>query len=220
MSPEKVLGVVFNNPDLLAMALTHRSISSDDPGRLDNERLEFLGDAVLQLIVTTKLYQDYPDLPEGQLAKVRAAVVSGSTLAEVARTVDLGQYLELSPAEERSGGRSKDSILADTLEALIGALYLDSGYEETRDAVLGLLSSRIDEKAKNPGVKDYKTRLQEVLASDGRRPSYQVEGTGPDHERTFRATVSVDGRAIGAGDGKSKKAAEQSAAKQALEALS
>jgi ribonuclease-3 len=220
MNPETVLGVPFADKTLLDMALTHRSVSADDPSRFDNERLEFLGDAVLQLAVTRKLYADFPDLPEGQLAKVRAAVVSGSTLAEVAMTIGLGQYLDLSASEERSGGRSKESILADALEALIGAVYIDSGFDSAAGLVLRLWGKRIDDRAKNPGVRDYKTRLQENLAVDGLRPTYEVEGTGPDHERTFQATVAVGGEVIGIGIGKSKKAAEQSAAREALQTLS
>lgn len=220
MSPENIFGVVFADQTLLKMALTHRSVSADDPKRRDNERLEFLGDAVLQLVVTRKLYDDFPNLPEGQLAKVRAAVVSGSTLAEVAKTVDLGQYLDLSPSEDRSGGRTKDSILADTLEALIGAVYLDSGFEVAAEVVLRLWGNRIDERAKNPGVRDYKTRLQELLAAEGKRPVYDSAGTGPDHLRTYKAEVSINGTVIGVGQGKSKKAAEQKAAQQALEEIS
>ncbi len=220
MKPDGILGVAFADATLLELALTHRSVSADDPTRLDNERLEFLGDAVLQLAVTRKLYADFPDLPEGQLAKVRAAVVSGSTLAEVAKAVDLGRYLDLSPSEDRSGGRTKNSILADTLEAVIGAIYLDSGFDVAADVVLRVWGDRIDERAKNPGVRDYKTRLQEALAADGKRPVYESAGTGPDHLRTFQATVSIDGTVVGAGEGKSKKAAEQKAAQQALEKLS
>lgn len=220
MNPDEVLGVPFQDDSLLEMALTHRSVSADDPTQLDNERLEFLGDAVLQLAITRRLYSDYPDLPEGQMAKVRAAVVSGTALAEVAGTVDLGRHLKLSPSEERSGGRAKSSILADALEALIGAVYLDSGFEAAADLVTRLWGSRIDDRAKNPGVRDYKTRLQEALAADGQRPTYEVEGVGPDHLRKFTASVSVDGRTLGSGEGKSKKAAEQAAAEAALKTVS
>ncbi|HUF95780.1 MAG TPA: ribonuclease III [Acidimicrobiia bacterium] len=214
-----VLGFSFRDPALLDLALTHRSVSAENVERSDNERMEFLGDAVLQLVVTDRLYADYPDLPEGQMAKVRAAVVSGSTLSEAAREIGLGSYLELSPSEERSGGQDKDSILADALEAVIGAVYLDSGFDAAEKLVLGLFGSRIGEKARNPGVKDYKTRLQEVLAAAGRRPTYEVTGTGPDHQRMFSAMISVDGEVLGVGEGNSKKAAEQAAAKRALKAL-
>jgi ribonuclease-3 len=150
---------------------------------------------------------------------VRAAIVSGATLAEVARSIDLGSYVELSPAEERSGGRSKVSILADAMEALIGAVYLDAGFEAADRLIRRLWAGRIEEKAANPGVKDFKTRLQEVLAAAGKRPVYQVTGTGPDHQRSFEAVVGVDGGELGRGEGKSKKAAEQAAAEEALRAL-
>lgn len=215
----EVLGLSFRDPTLLALALTHRSVSAENPERSDNERMEFLGDAVLQLAVTDRLYADYPGLPEGQMAKVRAAVVSGSSLAEAARAMDLGSYVELSASEERSGGRTKDSILADALEAVIGAVYLDSGYPVAEKLVLSLLGPRIEEKALNPGLKDYKTRLQEVLAAAGKRPSYAVTGTGPDHQRTFSAMISVEGEVLGVGEGNSKKAAEQVAAQRALQHL-
>lgn len=215
----EVLGFSLRDPALLDLALTHRSVSSENLDRSDNERLEFLGDAVLQLVVTDRLFADYPELPEGQLAKVRAAVVSGSSLSEAAMAIDLGSYVELSPSEERSGGRTKASILADALEAVIGAVYLDSGFAAAEKLVLELLGPRIEEKARNPGVKDYKTRLQEVLAATGRLPNYQVTGTGPDHQRTFSAVISVEGEVLGEGKGNSKKAAEQAAAERALKAL-
>ncbi len=220
MSSGSILGVTFANAGLLDLALTHRSVSADNPDRFDNERLEFLGDAVLQLVVTRKLFDDHPDLPEGQMAKVRAAVVSGATLAEIAHDNDLGRFLELSPSEERSGGREKNSILADTLEAVIGAVYLDAGFDVAAELVLRLWGPRLRDRAKNPGVLDFKTRLQEVLAAEGRRPVYEVQGTGPDHQRTFTASVSVDDRILGTGEGHSKKIAQQAAAAQALEVLS
>jgi ribonuclease-3 len=220
MSLEGDLGHEFSNPGLLRLALTHRSVSSEDPSRNDNERLEFLGDAVLQLVVTDFLYEQYPELAEGQLAKVRAAVVSRPTLAEVARELNLGSHIELAPGEERTGGREKDSILADATEALIGAVFLDAGLDSARSMVLGFWAERVADRAKSPGVKDYKTRLQEVLARDGRLPEYAVQGTGPDHDRLFSAVVSVDGTRLGAGEGRSKKAAEQAAAARALDVLS
>lgn len=220
MSLEAVLGYEFGDPQLLRLALTHRSISSDNPDRADNERLEFLGDAVLQLVVTNRLYSSYPALAEGKLAKVRAAVVSGQTLASIARDIDLGVYVEVSPSEAKSGGRDKSSILADTLEAIIGAIYLDSGFEAATEVIHRLWGETIDEKAANPGVRDFKTRLQEILARDGRRPVYSVTGEGPDHDRSFAATVLVDGVPVGSGEGRSKKAAEQAAAEEAISSLS
>lgn len=216
MRLEADLGHTFTEPKLMRLALTHRSVSADDPARNDNERLEFLGDAVLQLVVTDLLYHQFPQLSEGQMAKVRAAVVSRPTLAKVARTIDLGAHVELAPGEERTGGREKDSILADAVEALIGAVYLDAGMDRAREVVLGHWSPVIAERAKKPGVKDYKTRLQEHLARDGRRPTYVVEGAGPDHNRVFTAVVAVDGSDLGTGTGRSKKAAEQEAAQRAL----
>lgn len=219
MTLEDALGYRFVDSHLIEMALTHRSVSSESPSIPDNERLEFLGDAVLQLAVTQKIYHGYPNLPEGSLAKVRAAVVSGESLTEVAIRIRLGQHLRLSASEERSGGRGKDSILADAMEAVIGAMYLDGGFDATAAMIYRLWGSTIDEKAANPGIRDFKTRLQEVLATQGRRPTYMVSGVGPDHDRIFTATVSVDGRSLGVGEGPSKKAAEQVAARRALDSL-
>jgi len=220
MSLQDRLGYRFAKPQLLKLALTHRSVSSEDPGRNDNERLEFLGDAVLQLVVTDLLYESYPQLAEGQMAKVRAAVVSRSTLAEVALALDLGEEIELAPSEDATGGREKESILADTVEAIIGAVYLDRGLEPVRDLIVSLWSDRVADRAKEPGVMDYKTRLQELAARDGRRPVYQVVGTGPDHDRRFTAVVSIDSAERGSGVGRSKKEAEQAAARVAIEDLS
>ncbi len=216
MAIEELLGYSFTDPDLLALALTHRSVSSEDGSRRDNERMEFLGDAVLQLAVTGYLYDTFPDLPEGNLAKVRAGVVSRPMLADVARSIRLSDHIKLTMAEERTGGREKDSIMADALEAVIGAVYLDAGLETAKQLVLRLWGDRIDERAQRPGLRDYKTRLQEVLAKDGRRPEYLTEGSGPDHERTFVARVEVDGTVLGEGMGRSKKEAEQGAAERAL----
>lgn len=219
MTLEEILGHQFADSRLLDMALTHRSVSAEDQSIADNERLEFLGDAVLQLVVTNQIYHGYPQLPEGKLAKVRAAVVSGESLAEVADRIGLGKFLNLSGSEERSGGRLKGSILADAMEAIIGAMYLDAGFDGAAEMIHRLWGSMIQEKAANPGVRDYKTRLQEVLATQGRRPIYKVSGVGPDHDRTFTAVVTVDGQDLGVGQGASKKAAEQIAARQALEML-
>jgi len=219
MSLEERIGHRFADPDLLRLALTHRSVSAQDPGRNDNERLEFLGDAVLQLIVTDLLYESYPMLAEGQMAKVRAAAVSKPTLAEVARSLGLGEHVELAPSEESTGGRDKDSILADVVEAIIGAVYLDQGLGPARELVLSLWSDRVAERAREPGIKDYKTRLQELAARAGHRPVYKVVGTGPDHDRRFSAVVSIDGADQGSGVGRSKRQAEQQAAQQALEKL-
>jgi ribonuclease III len=220
MSLESDIGFSFGDSALLKLALTHRSVSAEDPSRNDNERLEFLGDAVLQLVITRKLFEEFPQLAEGKMAKVRAAVVSRPTLAEVARSAGLGHHIELAPAEERTGGRDKDSILADAMEAVIGAVYLDGGIGQASDLIHRLWGDRVNERAKQPGVKDYKTRLQEVLARGGARPEYKTEGSGPDHDRRFHSDVWVDDGQLGSGDGKSKKEAEQGAARQALRTLS
>jgi ribonuclease-3 len=220
MSFEDGLGYTFAEPALLRLALTHRSVSSDDPSRNDNERLEFLGDAVLQLVVTDLLYESYPHLAEGQMAKVRAAVVSRGTLSEIAHALDLGEHIELSPSEEATGGREKDSILADGVEAVIGAIYLDGGLDPARAMILRFWADQVTERAKRPGVKDYKTRLQELVAREGKRPVYRVKGAGPDHARRFVAVVSVNGTDYGSGEGHSKKQAEQAAAEVALAVLS
>ena len=219
MTIEARLGYTFSDRDLLDLALTHRSVSADDASRSDNERLEFLGDAVLQLVVTERLYEDYPHLAEGQMAKVRAGLVSRAMLAEIARAIDLGTFLELAPGEERAGGRYKTSILANAMEAVLGAVYLDSGLAAAAPVILELWGDRIAERAKRPGVRDYKTRLQEVLAQAGKRPHYEVTGTGPDHDRRFTAEAIIDGESMGTGQGSSKKEAEQAAAQAALQRL-
>ncbi len=154
------------------------------------------------------------------MAKVRAALVSRDSLADVARSIDLGAFIELAVAEENTGGRHKDSIVADALEAIIGAVYLDGGLDSVSVLINTLWGDRIAERAKRPGVKDYKTRLQEVLAKEGLRPEYETEGTGPDHAQMFTASVTTGGKKLGEGSGRSKKEAEQGAARQALDQLS
>lgn len=183
--------------------------------------MEFLGDAVLGLVVTDHIYRQYPELPEGELAKLRAAVVNSEALAEVAAELDLGEAVLLGRGEDASGGREKPSILADAFEALIGAVYLDGGWGKAQDLVMGLLGSRICEAAVGPGGHDYKTRLQEVAAHQlGVLPVYSTSDEGPDHAKQFFATVTLGGRNLGRGKGRSKKQAEQAAARQAWEALS
>ena len=199
-------------------ALTHRSWCAEHPGDESNERLEFLGDAVLGVVVTDHLFSAFPDLPEGQLAKARAAVVSSTTLAEVGRELGVGLDLRLGKGEDASGGREKASILADAVEAVLGAMYLDGGVEPVRRLVLEQLSERIDQAAERPGDKDYKTRLQEVAAHDGFTPPvYALTESGPDPHKRFHATVAVGGERLGAGTGTSKKEAEQKAARAAYE---
>lgn len=202
------------------MALAHRSWCAEVSGRGSNERLEFLGDAVLGLVVTERIYADYPDLPEGELAKMRAALVSSEVLSEIASELGLGSAILLGKGEEASGGRHKPSILADALEALIGAVYLDGGWSSATVLVLTLLGARISQAALGPGGSDYKTRLQEVVARRHQNPpSYSVRDEGPDHAKRFYAVVNVAGEALGYGQGRSKKQAEQAAAQEAWERL-
>jgi ribonuclease III len=215
---EGALGHNFADGALLDAALIHRSHTAEHPDEPDNERLEFLGDAVLQLVVTDYLYANHGGLREGQMAKVRAACVNRDELAAIARTIGLGDRIRLGVGEQQSGGREKSSILADTMEAVIAAVYLDAGLEAARSCVLGLWTDLIETKAVSPGRRDFKTRLQEALAAEGRRPVYVVVGTGPDHARRFEARVEVDGTIMGVGQGRSKKEAEQQAARVAIEA--
>lgn len=214
---QRQLGIEFDQPDRLHSALVHRSYVAEHAAADHNERMEFLGDAVLQLIVTVYLFENHPELSEGEMAKVRAGLVNGVELAEVAREVALGDHLVLGRGEEASGGRQKESILADAMEAVIAAIYLDQGWEGARTFILERWADRIEARVAAPGRRDYKTRLQEDLARDGLRPRYRVVDQGPDHDKVFTATVEVDGDIIGKGTGRSKKEAEQDAAARALE---
>jgi ribonuclease III len=210
------LGWEVADQELFAQALAHRSWCAEHAGKEPNERLEFLGDAVLGLIVTDYLYRSYPDLPEGELAKARAAVVNSVSLASAARQLRLGSALLLGKGEDSSGGRLKPSILADAMEAVIGAIYLDAGYAVTEEVVLRLFEERLTGAAKGPGEEDYKTRLQELCAQNyDELPIYRVTDSGPDHAKVFRAEVFVGGTSTGHGDGRSKKQAEQMAARDA-----
>lgn len=196
----------------------HRSWCAEHPGNRSNERLEFLGDAVLGLVVTEHLYRSNPDLDEGPLTDLRKSVVSSVALASVAETLDVGAHLLLGRGEELSGGRAKPSILADAMEAIIGATFLALGLETTAEMVLRILADRLA-TAHSDGA-DHKSRLQELVAHRfGSAPRYSVESTGPDHDRTFHVTVTIDGVAHGEGVGRSKKAAEQAAARAAVTRL-
>jgi ribonuclease-3 len=207
--------------ELLVRALAHRSWCAETPGVQSNERLEFLGDSVLGLVVTDHLFLTYRTLPEGELAKVRASVVNSSVLAELAAELDVGDALLLGKGEGQSGGREKPSILADAMEALIGAVYLDRGWAVASDLVMRLLGERMIEAAAGPGGQDYKTRLQELCARQlDELPNYQVTDEGPDHAKAFDALVMVRGRVCGSGHGRSKKQAEQAAARVAWQRLS
>ncbi|MEU3191886.1 ribonuclease III [Streptomyces sp. NPDC006992] len=206
---------------LLVRALTHRSYAYENGGLPTNERLEFLGDSVLGLVVTDTLYRMHPDLPEGQLAKLRAAVVNSRALAGVARGLDLGAFIRLGRGEEGTGGRDKASILADTLEAVIGAVYLDQELEAASELVHRLFDPLIERSSNLGAGLDWKTSLQELTAAEGLGvPEYLVSETGPDHEKTFTAAARVGGVAYGTGTGRSKKEAEQQAAEAAWRAIS
>jgi ribonuclease-3 len=209
------------SPELLERALTHRSFAYENGGLPTNERLEFLGDAVLGLIVTDALFREYPDLPEGHLAKLRAAVVNMRALAEVARGLHLGDYVRLGRGEEGTGGRDKSSILADTLEAVIGAVYIELGLAEASALVHRLFDPVIAQSARLGAGLDWKTSLQELTAAGVLGvPEYHVDESGPDHQKSFRALVRVGGRIYGSGQGRSKKEAEQQAAAAAWSAIS
>lgn len=203
--------------DTLVLALTHRSFAHENGYIPTNERLEFLGDAVLQIIVTEYLYRHNPDVEEGDLAKMRSATVSQTPLAQAARQIDLGQYLLLGVGESHAGGADKDSILSDTFEALIGATYLCNGLEPTRKVVEKHLAKLLTAAPQRAGDVDAKTSLQELSQELGLgNPAYEVEGFGPDHARHFTAQVVFSGKSYGTGEGTSKKAAEQAAAEAAL----
>ena len=205
---------------LLERALTHRSYAYENGGLPTNERLEFLGDSVLGLVVTDALFRNHPELPEGQLAKLRAAVVNMRALAEVGRDLGLGHDVRLGRGEESTGGRDKASILADTLEALLGAVYIYAGLEQAADLVHRLFDPLIEEAATLGAGLDWKTSLQELTAAGALGvPEYVVSETGPDHEKLFRAVVQVSGEPYGEGSGRSKKEAEQEAAASAWRSI-
>lgn len=207
-------------PDMLELALTHRSFAYENGGLPTNERLEFLGDSVLGMVVTEDLYRGYPDVSEGHLAKLRAAVVNARSLAEVARDLDLGTTIRLGRGEDSTGGRDKSSILADTLEAVIGAVYLESGIEIATALVRRLFAPRIEQAALLGAGLDWKTSLQELLAGrDLPSPDYVIEESGPDHAKRFVARVRIGGDTFPLGEGRSKKEAEQQAAEAAYLAL-
>ncbi len=217
------LGIDFRHPALLQEALVHRSYLNEaaDLELESNERMEFLGDAVLGLVISERLYRDYPGLSEGQLSQIRALLVRWDTLAEVAERISLGDYLMLGRGEEMSGGRSRPSNLAGALEALIGAAFLDSGMTKARRLVLHLLGPELEQIAAGAVAVDSKSRLQQVVQARWHEiPKYRlVSSVGPDHAKTFTVEVLVHKEVLGRGAGRNKKQAELAAARQALEAL-
>lgn len=219
---QRNIGVAFQALPLLETALTHSSFVNESPGTgvESNERLEFLGDAILGFIVTERLYQDFPGLSEGEMTRLRSALVRRDTLARVARAVRLGDFLHLGKGEETSGGRSKTTNLAGALEALIAAVFLDRGEAITRDFVLRLLGEEMVRVGNGAGI-DYKSQLQELIQSRQQlTPTYRlVETAGPDHDRRFTVEVMAGDTVLGRGTGKSKKLAEVEAARLALKRL-
>ncbi len=216
---EKTIGVVFSDKNLLQQAFIHRSYLNEARGiRTSNERLEFLGDSVLSLLTSQFLYQEYPDFPEGTLTNIRSGLVKTTSLAAVADTLHLGELLFLSHGEEASGGRKNPSLLADTFEALLGAMYLDGGLETARKYLTRFLFPRAKDIVENKAYIDYKSLLQEIIQEQSKTsPIYRVvKSEGPDHAKTFWIEVSAAGQKLGEGQGKSKQEAEQAAAARAL----
>lgn len=217
---EEKLGYTFQNHGLLENALTHSSCANESRGKLQsNERLEFLGDSILGMIVADHLYRHHPDLPEGELTRTRAALVCEESLVEVAQELNLGAYLRLGKGEEAGGGRSRPSIRADAVEAVLAAVYLDGGIGSVRKIIQKYILSR--EVAGLTKPRDYKTALQELVQREsGQILGYRLTGEeGPDHNKRFFIEVDLNGAAIGSGSGRSKKEAEQMAAKSAIEVL-
>ena len=216
----EALGSPVLDDELLERALTHRSFAYEHGGLPTNERLEFLGDSVLGVVVTDTLFRAHPDLSEGRLAKLRAAVVNARALAEVARTIGLGVHIKLGRGEEATGGRNKSSILSDTVEALIGAVYLDKGFTVAAEVIHRLFDPLMAAAAVLGAGLDWKTSLQELSADLALGvPEYLIDDSGPDHEKTFEARVRVGEGTYGHGTGRSKKEAEQQAAETAWRAI-
>ncbi len=214
------LGDPVLSPELLELALTHRSYAYENGGLPTNERLEFLGDSVLGVVITETLYRTHPDLSEGRLAKLRAAVVNARALADVARTIGLGPHIRLGKGEESTGGHDKASILADTVEAVIGATFLSGGHEPAAELIHLLFDPLLEAAAVLGAGLDWKTSLQEFCAEhDLGVPAYLIQDEGPDHLKTFTAQVRVADRLHGHGVGRSKKEAEQQAAESAYQTL-
>jgi ribonuclease-3 len=218
-----ILNYSFKNEELLSQAFRHPSYvyEKDDPGVSDNQRLEFLGDAVINLAISHLLMESFPEMKEGDLSKYRASLVSESGLHFIARELELGHYLLLGKGEERTNGRKKPSILTDALEALIGAIYLDGGFTDVLRVIEGIFSPLLNRIGLGGSINDFKTELQEYSQEAFQStPEYRLEKeTGPDHNKTFYVAVYLKGNVLGRGEGKSKKEAEQRAAKEALVCL-
>ena len=218
---ERELGYVFVDQELLVQALTHRSYANERDIGVDNQRLEYLGDAVLDLVISTELFSRYPELPEGKLSYLRSQLVCEKSLAAQARKISLGECILLGKGEAQSGGQEKDSVLADAYEAVLAAIYMDSGFQRTNATVVAQFDSLLSSVVSGAKISDYKTRLQEIIQADkDERPHYAiVDVGGPPHARVYTAIVSAGEEPLGEGTGCSKKAAQQDAARVALEAL-
>lgn len=220
---ENSLGYKFKNEDLVLTALTHSSYRREHSDvKEDNERLEFIGDGILDAVIALRLYKDRPHLPEGDLTKIRSLIVCERSLAEAGRGIHLGENLLLGAGESRNGGASKDSIIADAMEAVFGAILIDSGYEACEKTILSVLSYTIEEALSGMLFSDYKSEFQELVQEKGAQKEilYITDGSeGPDHDKRFFVHVELDGKIMGRGSGKSKKEAGQNAAKAAIDGL-
>ena len=217
---EKNIGYSFKDIEHLKIALTHKSFIDEEPTSPTNQRYEFIGDTILDFDLSLFLFDNYPNLDEGSLTKIRSGAVDQNALVNLAKEIDIGKYLFMSKPEESTGGRDKSSILEDAVEALIAAIYFDGGLEEVNKFISKFIYPLIDKLSKNPGQKDYKTRLQEYYAKKGQKVTYTAKSEGPDHNKQFNAQVILENIIIGKGIGKSKKNAEQMAAKDAFSKMS
>ena len=218
---EKKIGYSFSDRELLITALTHKSFAQKSDKKINNERLEFLGDSILGFCVAEYLFENYKELPEGQLTKIRSLVVCENALYKIANEIELGKYLRLGWGEEQSNGRNRPSILSDAMEALFAAIYLDGGSDAARNVIISLLKNDIENVIKYEDYRDFKTLLQEITQKDnGKSPVYElIKEEGPDHDKIFTVSVSLDGRVLAKGAGHSKKEAEKTAAKRAVAIL-
>ena len=217
---EKNIGYSFKDIEHLKIALTHKSFIDEEPTSPTNQRYEFIGDTILDFDLSLFLFDNYPNLDEGSLTKIRSGAVDQNALVNLAKEIDIGKFLFMSKPEESTGGRDKSSILEDAVEALIAAIYFDGGLEEVNKFISKFIYPLIDKLSKNPGQKDYKTRLQEYFAKKGQKVTYTAKSEGPDHNKQFNAQVILENKIIGKGLGKSKKNAEQMAAKDAFSKMS
>ena len=213
---EKIIDYKFNDKKYLKIALTHKSYLDEQTDYLSNQRDEFLGDTILDFDLTLYLFNNFPNLDEGNLTKIRSSAVDQSSLVALGKKINIGDFIFLSKAEDSSGGRNKKSIIEDAVEALIAAIYFDGGLENVNKFVSKYIYPNIKELSQDPGKKDYKTRLQEHYAKIGKKVTYENTSTGPDHSKEFSSKVLLSDNVIGTGKGKSKKNAEQMAAKEAL----